>query len=330
MKIKQSGIIGLGAYIPKKIVTNFDLEKIMDTSDEWIKTRTGIEERRFVEKGEATSDLAVEAAKRALKCANVSIEEIDMIIVATCTPDYQIPSTACVVQKKIGAINAAAMDLGAACSGFIYGLTVAKGLVGIGTYKKVMVIGAEVLSSILDMNDRNTAVLFGDGAAAAIVSEVEEGFGLLSTHLGADGDLKETLGIKSGGSLHGTTAATLEGKEHFLRMKGQEVFKFAVKALPTATLEALKLANLKSEDIDLIVPHQASRRIIEAASKKIEVPMEKFFLNLSKVGNTSAASIGIALDEALEKKLIKKGDIIAITGFGGGLTFGSIIMKWCY
>lgn len=330
MKIRQAGIIGLGAYVPEKIVTNFDLEKIMDTSDEWIQTRTGIEERRFVKDGEATSDLAVEAAKRALKAANISIEEIDMIIVATCTPDYKVPSTACIVQKKMGAINAAAMDLGAACSGFVYGLTVANGLVGIGTYKKIMVIGAEALSTILDMEDRNTAVLFGDGAAAAIVSEVEDGFGILSTYLGADGDLNETLTIKSGGSANPITVANLGEKEHFLRMKGQEVFKFAVKTLPAATLEALKLANLESKDIDLIVPHQASRRIIEAASKKIEVPMEKFFLNLSKLGNTSAASIGLALNGALEKDLIKKGDIIAITGFGGGLTFGSIIMKWCY
>ena len=330
MKIKQTGIIGLGTYTPERIVTNFDLEKIMDTSDEWIRTRTGIEERRFVEEGQATSHLSIEAAKRALKSSNVSIEEIDMIIVATSTPDYPIPTTACVVQKKLGAVNAAAMDLGAACTGFVYGLTVANSLVGTGAYKKVMVIGADTISSILDMNDRNTAVLFGDGAAAAIVGEVEEGFGILSTYLGADGDITETLTVKTGGSLHPVTEEVLKNREQFLKMKGQEVFKFAVRALPNATLEALKRANLKSEDIDIIVPHQANRRIIEAASKKIGVPIEKFVLNLNKVGNTSAASIGLAMGEAVEKNLIKKGDIVAITGFGGGLTFGSAIMKWCY
>ncbi|MGL5049380.1 MAG: beta-ketoacyl-ACP synthase III [Fusobacteriaceae bacterium] len=330
MKNKSAGIIALGAYVPEKIMTNFDFEKIMDTSDEWIKSRTGIEERRFAAPEQATSDLAVEAAKKALENGGISAEEIELIIVATCTPDYLLTSSACLVQKKLGAINAAAMDLGAACSGLVYALTVANSMVVSGVYKKILVIGAETLSRIIDIEDRNTAVLFGDGAAAAVVGEVEEGYGILSSHLGSDGDINETLIVKAGGSKYPMTEERMKNKENYLKMKGQEVFKFAVNALPNATKEALKKSGLSAENVDIVIPHQANSRIIETASKKLGIPMDKFYLNLNKFGNTSAASIGIAMEEALNKNLIKKGDIVAITGFGGGLTFGSLIMKWAY
>lgn len=330
MKNKSAGIIGLGAYVPEKIMTNFDFEKIMETSDEWIRTRTGIEERRFAAPEQATSDLAVEAAKKALINANVSIDEIELIIVATCTPDYLVTSSACLVQKKLGAVNAAAMDLGAACSGFVYALTVANSMIVSGVYKKILVIGAETLSRIINMEDRNTAVLFGDGAAAAVVGEVEENYGILSSYLGSDGDINETLVVKAGGTKYPMTEERMENKENYLKMKGQEVFKFAVNALPNATKEALEKSGLSSEDVDIVIPHQANSRIIETASKKLGIPMDKFYLNLNKFGNTSAASIGIAMEEALNKKLIKKGDVVAITGFGGGLTFGSLIMRWAY
>ncbi|MGL4533749.1 MAG: beta-ketoacyl-ACP synthase III [Fusobacteriaceae bacterium] len=330
MKNKSAGIIALGAYVPEKIMTNFDFEKIMDTSDEWIKSRTGIEERRFAAPEQATSDLAVEAAKKALENGGISAEEIELIIVATCTPDYLLTSSACLVQKKLGAINAAAMDLGAACSGLVYALTVANSMVVSGVYKKILVIGAETLSRIIDIEDRNTAVLFGDGAAAAVVGEVEEGYGILSSHLGSDGDINETLIVKAGGSKYPMTEERMKNKENYLKMKGQEVFKFAVNALPNATKEALKKSGLSAENVDIVIPHQANSRIIETASKKLGIPMDKFYLNLNKFGNTSAASIGIAMEEALNKNLIKKGDVVAITGFGGGLTFGSLIMKWAY
>ncbi|MGL6167250.1 MAG: beta-ketoacyl-ACP synthase III, partial [Fusobacteriaceae bacterium] len=320
MKNKSAGIIALGAYVPEKIMTNFDFEKIMDTSDEWIKSRTGIEERRFAAPEQATSDLAVEAAKKALENGGISAEEIELIIVATCTPDYLLTSSACLVQKKLGAINAAAMDLGAACSGLVYALTVANSMVVSGVYKKILVIGAETLSRIIDIEDRNTAVLFGDGAAAAVVGEVEEGYGILSSHLGSDGDINETLIVKAGGSKYPMTEERMKNKENYLKMKGQEVFKFAVNALPNATKEALKKSGLSAENVDIVIPHQANSRIIETASKKLGIPMDKFYLNLNKFGNTSAASIGIAMEEALNKNLIKKGDIVAITGFGGGLT----------
>lgn len=330
MNCKSVGIIGLGKYVPEKVMTNFDFEKILDTTDEWIRTRTGVEERRFASADQATSDLALEAGKKAIEAAKISAEELDMIIVATVSPDHPFPSTACLVQKKIGAVNAAAFDLNAACSGFIYGLTLADSLIKSGMNKKILVIGAEVLSKLTDMEDRNTAILFGDGAAAAVVAEVETGYGILSSYLGADGDVSETLYVKAGGTRNPITEERVEAREQYIRMKGQEVFKFAVNALPKSTNEALTKAEMTPEDIDLVVPHQANIRIIESASKKLGIPLEKFYVNLNKYGNTSAASIGIALEEAYSKGLVKKGDNIAMTGFGGGLTFGSLIMKWAY
>ena len=330
MKLKNVGIIGLGTYVPEKIMTNFDFEKIIDTSDEWIRTRTGIEERRFASEDQATSDLAAEAAKKALKNAGISVEEIDMIIVATATPDYNLQNTACIVQELIGAVNAGAVDISAACSGFVYALTMAKGLVASGINKKILVIGAEVLSRCVDMQDRNTCVLFGDGAAAAIVTEVEEGYGMVSQFLGAEADLKGSLRTPAGGTRKPLSQEVLDERSNFIQMKGQDVFKFAVKALPKATLEALEQGGFKAEDIDMVFPHQANSRIIESASKRLNIPMEKFYLNLNKYGNTSSASIGLALGEALEKGLVKKGDLIALTGFGAGLTYASMIIRWSY
>lgn len=330
MKLKNVGIIGLGTYVPENVMTNFDFEKIIDTSDEWIRTRTGIEERRFASADQATSDLGAEASKKALKKAGLSAEDIDMIILATTTPDYPIQSTACVVQELIGAVNAAAVDINAACSGFVYALTMAKGLIASGMNKRILVIGAEVLSKCVDMQDRNTCVLFGDGAAAAVVAEVEEGYGMLSQFLGAEADVKGALRTPAGGTRKPLSQEVLDERSNFLQMKGQDVFKFAVKALPKATLEALEGANLKAENIDMVFPHQANVRIIEAASKRLEIPMDKFYLNLNKLGNTSSASIGLALGEALDKGLVKKGDTIALTGFGAGLTYASMIIKWSY
>ena len=330
IEYKSVGIKGLGYYVPEKIMTNFDFEKIIDTNDEWIRTRTGIQERRFVADDQATSDLCVEATKKALANANMTIEEIDLILVATCTPDYLVQATACLVQHKLGVKGIPCFDLNAACSGFIYGLTVASGMIRGGLYKNILVIGAEALSRIIDMQDRNTCVLFGDGAAAAIVSEVEDGYGILGTYLGAEGEDDEILKIPAGGTKKPNTFETIENRENFVKMKGQDVFKFAVHALPSATNKALKMAGVKSEDLEMIFPHQANVRIIESAAKRIHVPIEKFYMNLQRFGNTSSASVGLALGEALEKGVVKKGDLIALTGFGAGLTYGSMIIKWAY
>lgn len=330
MEFKDAGILGVGTYVPERVVTNFEFEKVMDTTDEWIRTMTGIEERRFVAEGQATSDLAVEAARKALEVSGDSVDDIELIIVATCTPDYPVQSTACLVQEKLGAAKAAAFDLNAACSGFVYGLTMATSLIKSEMYKKVLVIGAEVFSKTVDLKDRNTAILFGDGAAAAVVGEVEKGYGLRSSYLMAEGEDQEILRTPAGGTARPITQEELDNRENFLKMKGPEVFKFAVKALPKATNEALAKAHMTVEDIDMIIPHQANKRIIDSAAKRLGVPAEKFYLNLHKYGNTSAASIGLALGEALEKGLIKKGDTLAFTGFGAGLTYASTIIKWAY
>ncbi|MBC2855968.1 ketoacyl-ACP synthase III [Cetobacterium sp. 2A] len=330
MNFKNVGIVGLGSYVPERIVTNFDLEKMVDTSDEWIKSRTGIEERRFAAEDQATSDLAVEASKKALEKAGLTAEDIDFIILATGTPDYLIQSTACIVQEKLGAKNAAAFDLNAACSGFVYALTMGTALIKSNMYKRVLVIGTEVLSRVVDMQDRNTCVLFGDGAAAAVLAEVEPGYGIISQYLGAEGEDQETLRVPAGGTRKPITPEVLEERSNFLKMKGPEVFKFAVKALPKATISAMESGNVSVEDISMVFPHQANLRIIEAASKRIGIPVEKFYMNLNKFGNTSSASIGLALGEALDKGLVKKGDVIALTGFGAGLTYGSMIIKWAY
>ena len=328
--MQSVGIKGMGYYVPENVFTNFDFEKIIDTSDEWIRTRTGIVERRFASKDQATSDLACEAALKAIESAKISKEDIDMIILATVTPDYIAQGAACIVQNKLGLKGIPCFDLNAACTGFIYGLEVANSLVKSGLYKNVLVIGAETLSRIIDMQNRNTCVLFGDGAAAAVVGEVEEGYGFLGFSIGAEGEDDMILKIPAGGSKKPNDDETIKNRENFVVMKGQDVFKFAVNILPKVTLDALEKAKLDVSELSMVFPHQANSRIIESAAKRMKFPIEKFYMNLSRYGNTSSASVGLALGEAVEKGLVKKGDNVALTGFGGGLTYGSAIIKWAF
>ncbi|MDR3259140.1 MAG: ketoacyl-ACP synthase III [Fusobacteriaceae bacterium] len=330
MKLKSVGIIGIGYYVPEKIMTNADFEKIVDTSDEWIKTMTGIEERHYIAEDKATSDLCTEAAKKALENANLKIDDINLIIVSTVTPDYLAQSASCIVQKKLGVKEIPAFDISAGCSGLVYSLTVAKGLIQSGTYDKILVIGGEVLSKVTNMQDRGTCVLFGDGAAAMVVSEVEEGYGILSSYIGAEGEDDHILSIPAGGSKKPNTVETINNRENFVQMNGPEVFKFAVQAFPRATKKAVELAGLKIADINLLIPHQANIRIIESAMKRLRIPSEKVFINIQKYGNTSSASTGIAMGEALADGKIKKGDVVVLTAFGSGLTYGSVVLKWAY
>lgn len=322
------GIIGMGTYVPEKIVTNKDLESIVETSDEWIVSRTGIKERRIVTSDLATSDLASRAAKKALEDAGVAAEEIDLIIVATATPDMFFPSTACLVQANIKAINAAAFDLVAGCSGFVYGLVTGSQFIKAGLYKKVLVIGAETLSKILDWTDRNTCVLFGDGAGAAVLAETETGYGILGTQLGADGSGGDLLKLPAGGSRNPVTEETVSQRMHFVHMNGNEVFKFAVKVMGEAAMKALENAGLSASDVDCLIPHQANIRIIQSAAKRLKLPMDKVMVNVDKYGNTSAASIPIALEEAVHGGKVKRGDNIVLVGFGAGLTWASAVIKW--
>lgn len=325
---KGIGIIGTGSFLPEKIMKNCDLERIVDTSDEWITSRTGIRERRILEEGKATSDMGIEASKKALEDAKLDPLDVDLVIVATMTGDMITPSTACIIQDKLGCKNAAAFDVSAACSGFIYGLSVAYGLIKSGVYKNVLLVASEAMSRILDWQDRGTCILFGDGAGAAVISEVPEGRGILGLELGSDGSGKDNLLIPSGGSRSPVSQKTLDGREQYLRMEGSEVFKFAVRKIDETCKNLLKKTGLNSDDIDLFIPHQANTRIIDSAVKKLKIPKEKTFVNLDKYGNMSAASIPVALDEALKQGKISDGDNILLVGFGGGLTWGSAILKW--
>lgn len=320
------GIMGTGSYVPERILTNDDLAKIVDTNDEWITTRTGIRERRIAADDEATSDLAFKAAEKAIIDAGIDKNEIELIIVATMTQDHLTPSTAALVQDKLG-IKAAAFDVSAACTGFIYGFTVGYSFIKAGIYKKVLVIGAETMSRVTDWEDRGTCILFGDGAGAVVLGEVETG-GFLASHLAADGSGACELIVPAGGSRKAATAETIENREVYLKMNGREVFKFAVKAFPESVENVLTQQNLTADDIDIFIPHQANVRIIEAIAKRFKQPLDKFFVNLHKYGNTSGASIPIALDEASKEGRFKKGDKIVATGFGGGLTYGSILFEW--
>ncbi len=308
----NAGIIGLGKYVPEKVVTNFDLEKILDTNDEWIRTRTGIQERRIAE-GEETSDLAYKAAVNALENAQISPDQIGLILVATVTPDQAFPTVACQIQEKLEAKNAAAMDISAACSGFIYALATAKQFVESGTYDYVLIVGAEKLSKVTDWEDRNTAVLFGDGATAAVIGKVSEGRGILSFELGADGT----------GGKH-----LLLNEQNYIAMNGREVFKFAVRQMGESAVSVIEKAGLTKEDVDFLVPHQANIRIMEASRERLDLPEEKLSKHIHKYGNTSSASIGIALSDELEAGKIKDDDIVVLVGFGGGLTWGAAVIKW--
>jgi len=324
---KAVGIIGLGMYVPKKVLTNQDLEKMVDTSDEWITTRTGIKKRRLAQPGTPSSTLAAKAASKALESANLKPEDIELIIVATITPDMPFPSTACFLQSKIGAKNAVCFDIGAACSGFIYGLVTARHFIDSGMYKNALVIGVEVLTSVTDYTDRNTCVLFGDGAGAAILGPVASG-GILSHYLGADGDLANLLYLPGGGSRNPASKDTLKDRLHYIKMSGSEVFKSAVRLMTDAATHAVCDANLGCKDISLLIPHQANIRIINSVRQRIGLPEDKVYLNVAKYGNVSAASTIIALCEAVKEKRIKKGDIVVLVAFGAGFTWGSIVLKW--
>lgn len=321
-------ILGTGSSLPEKIVTNFDLAEIVDTNDEWIQSRTGIKERRMATSEEQTSDFAAQASKRALEMAGLKAEDIDLVLVATMTPDMPFPSTACIVQDKIGATKASAFDLEAACSGFVYGVTVAKQFISTGFYDHVLVIGAETMTKILDFEDRNTCVLFGDGAGAVVLGPSDDESGFLGMELGADGSGGDVLNMPGGGTLNPATEKTVKDRLHFLKMEGSEVFKFAVRIMGKASLNAIKKSDLTVDDIDFLVPHQANIRIISSAAKKLKLPMEKVHVNLDKYGNMSAASIPVALDEANRDGKIKTGDNVVLVGFGAGLTWGSCVVKW--
>ncbi|CEH28813.1 3-oxoacyl-[acyl-carrier-protein] synthase 3 (EC 2 .3.1.180) (3-oxoacyl-[acyl-carrier-protein] synthase III) (Beta-ketoacyl-ACP synthase III) [Aneurinibacillus migulanus] len=305
------GVLGLGVHVPENIVTNDDLARIMDTSDEWIRTRTGIERRHIASEDESTSDMATIAAQKAIKDAGLAVEDIDLILVATATPDYMFPSTACLVQDKLGARNIGAMDIGAACSGFIYGMVTAKQFIETGAYRYVLVIGAEKFSEIVDWNDRNTAVLFGDGAGAVVLGPVSEHKGIRSFELGADG---------SGGQ-HLRT-------DKKVKMNGREVYKFAVRQVPKTILHVMEQANVTIDDVHMIVPHQANIRIIKAAQEKLGIEDHRISVTVDRYSNTSAASIPLSLHYEVTTRRISDGDTLVLAGFGGGLTWASLVIRW--
>lgn len=322
------GISGVGSFVPERIVTNHDLSKIVDTSHEWILERTGIEERRILEEDMATSHTATIAGKRALEDSGLAPEDIDLIILATVTADYAFPATASIVQKNLGATKAAAFDINAGCSGFVYGLIMGESFIKAGIYEKVLVIGAETLSRIMDWKDRNTCILFGDGAGACVLERTEEGYGILSSELGSDGTNGEVLILPAGGSKLPASLDTIENRLHFIEMEGREVFKFAVRVMEKTSLNALEKANLKLKDLDFLIPHQANIRIIDMAAKKLNLEKDKICINLNKYGNMSSASIPVALDESVRDNRIKKGDNILLVAFGAGLTWASTTIKW--
>jgi 3-oxoacyl-[acyl-carrier-protein] synthase-3 len=325
---RTCSIASVGSYVPERVLTNADLERMVDTSDEWITTRTGIKERRLAADNEFTSDLAAKAALRAMQRGGITPDEIDLIIVATITPDMLFPSTACLVQQKIGALRAAAFDIEAACSGFIYALEVGQQFVMSRTHNTVLVIGAEKLSTIVNWKDRNTCVLFGDGAGAAILQHRSGGHGLLTACMGADGSQAELLCMPGGGSRCPASVESLEAGLHFLRMDGKETFKNAVTAMQTAAQEALRRCGIDISRIKCFIPHQANRRIIDVVVERLGVKPEQVFTNLDKYGNTSAASVAIALDEAVQAGRVQRGDLVLLVVFGAGLTWGAAVIEW--
>ena len=327
--MRKSRILGTGSAIAEIQVTNHDLERLVDTNDEWIRTRTGIENRYFADEETCTSHLASRASIKALEAAGLKAEDIDMIIVATITPDMALPATACLVQEQIGATKASAFDLEAACSGFLYGMAVADQFIATGFYNHVLVIGAETLSRILDMEDRNTCVLFGDGAGAVVMGPSKNNEeGILSFELGADGSGGKFLYMPAGGAKIPASKESVENRLHYVKMEGSDVFKFAVRAMESSSIAAINKAGLKIEDVNYMVPHQANIRIIQSAAKKLNLPMDQVKVNLNKYGNMSAASIPVALDEAVRENKIKAGDNVVMVGFGGGLTWASCVIKW--
>jgi 3-oxoacyl-[acyl-carrier-protein] synthase-3 len=321
-------ITGTGFYTPDRILTNFDLEKMVDTSDEWIISRTGIKERRIASEDQATSDLAVEAGRRTIENAGLEVKDIDLIIVATSTPDTIFPSTACWVQKGLGADHIPAFDISVGCTGFLYGMILAEGLILSGATKRILLIGGELLTKVVDWKDRNTCVLFGDAAAAVVLEEACDESGMLSYYWKADGKLGNLLYQPAGGTRIPATAQSVAEGLHYLQMKGNDVFKHAVKRMGEAALEALKLAGLKREDVDYLIPHQANIRIIEATGRRLKLPAEKVYSNIHKYGNVSVASIPIGLHELREEGRLKKGNIIIMDAFGAGFTWAAIAYRW--
>ncbi|MGB7999304.1 MAG: beta-ketoacyl-ACP synthase III [Anaerobacillus sp.] len=308
----NAGLLGVGHYVPERVLTNHDLEKMVDTSDEWIRTRTGIEERRIADDDMNTSDMAYLASKKALDDANIKAEDLDLILVATVTPDFPFPSVGCLLQDKLGAKNAAAMDVSAACAGFMYGMITASQYIKNDTYTNILVVGVEKLSKITDWEDRNTAVLFGDGAGAAVVGPVSEGRGILSFELGSDGTGAKHLYQEPNG---------------FMAMNGREVFKFAVRQMGQSAINVIDKAGLTKEDVDFLIPHQANIRIMEASRQRLELPIEKMATTVKKYGNTSSSTIPIALSESIEEGRVKEDDVVILVGFGGGLTWGAVALK---
>ena len=325
----RSRILGTGSYVPEKVVTNADLEKKVDTNDTWILTRTGIRERRMAARGQATSDLACEAAVQALRASGMKARDLDLILVATCTPDALMPSTACYLQSRLGAKNAGAMDLNAACTGFVYGLTVADSMIRAGAAGNCLLVGAELLTRFINWKDRGTCILFADGAGAVVVGPSGRSRSeVLTTHLYSDGEQAGLLTIPALGTRKPATPAVLEKNLNTIHMKGNETFKLAVKGMAQAAQAALKATGLSGSDIALFIPHQANIRIIEATAKRLKIPMSKVMVNIDRYGNTSAATIPIALDEAVRRGRIKRGDLILLAAFGAGFTWGSVLLRW--
>ncbi len=323
-----AAIKGTGAAIPQRVITNGELEGIVDTSDEWVFSRTGIRERRIADPGENTSDLALTASRQALEAAGVAPEQLDLIIVATVTPDMPFPATACLLQSKLGATKAAAFDLETACSGFIYGLSVGSQFVQTGAYRYVLVVGAEILSRITDWTDRSTCVLLGDGAGAVVLGPATDGSGILSSYLGADGTGADLLYQPGGGSKHPASSETVDARMHFVKMNGREVFRFAVKIMGDAAQRALAQCGMTLDDVSFYIPHQANYRIIEASARRFGLPMDRVYVNIDRYGNTSAASVPVALHEAHQAGRIKAGDVLLLVAFGGGLTWGASVIRW--
>jgi 3-oxoacyl-[acyl-carrier-protein] synthase III len=326
-ELLTAGIVGTGMYVPEKILTNADLEKMVDTNDEWITSRVGIKERRIAASGETTSSMGAQAARAALADAGVAAAEVDLIITATITPDMPWPSTACFIQRALGATRAACFDVEAACTGFVYALALARNYVATGMYRTVLVVAAETLSRITDWEDRNTAVLFGDAAGAAVVRAVQPPAGILATHLGADGSKGELLEMPGGGSRHPASHETVDARLHFIRMKGNEVFKHAARAMAHSNSEVLAKAGITIDQVDLLIPHQANMRIIEAAARLSKLPMERVYLNLMHYGNTSAATTAVALAEARRDGRLHAGSLCLLVAFGGGFTWGACLLR---
>jgi 3-oxoacyl-[acyl-carrier-protein] synthase-3 len=328
MMAKYAAITGWGMAVPKRILTNSDLEQMIDTSDEWIRTRTGIRERHVIGPGESTSTLATEAGRRAIAQAGLTPTAIDLIILATCTPDRPFPATSCTVQANLGIPHVGAFDIAAACSGFVYGLGVATGMVRAGMARNVLFIAADIFTHYINWRDRNTCILFGDGAGAVVLQASDQPYGQLSSVLGASGEGEDLMAVDVGGTRMPATPELLEQGRQYVYMQGREIFKQAVRGMGDSSLQAIREAGITPDDIALVVPHQANLRIIEATAKRLDIPMDRVFINLDRYGNTSAASVPIALVEAVQQGQIKDGDYILLTAFGGGLTWASAVVRW--